>query len=316
MDILFLSVRVIAPIFGLILIGFIVKFKKILSENDAQKLNLLCFHIFLPALCFNSTYKTSAAAGDYWKLIAFITFVFCLMTFLVFLIVPRFEPNKYRKGVDVQGVYRSNALLMGLPMAINFFGPDGALPTVLSVGVILPFQNFFAVAALTHYISEDGNPLCHFKKTVVGIIKNPLIIGILLGLLFSAGGVYLPVLLEDMVSELAGVATTLALISLGATFSFGGMVRNLRHVFWIGAGKLILYPAAAILLAVALNFSGPELIAVIAVFATPCGISGYSMAAATENDCELAGQLVVATSMAAVVTLTSILSICQASGVL
>ena len=164
------------------------------------------------------------------------------------------------------------------------------------------------------HIPEGSNLLSHLKKTLAGICKNQLIIAIVAGIIFARFNVLLPVIVSDIITDLSGVATTLALISLGATFSFVDVLRNVKHIFWIGLGKLVVYPAAAILLAVWQGFTGPELVAVIAVFATPCGISGYSMAAATDNDDELAGQLVVVTSLAAVFTLTMVLSLCQIGG--
>ncbi|MFA5637128.1 MAG: AEC family transporter, partial [Anaerovoracaceae bacterium] len=92
------------------------------------------------------------------------------------------------------------------------------------------------------------------------------------------------------------------------------VTNNIGHIFWISVGKLIVYPSISIVLAIMLGFTGVEIATIIAVFATPCGVSGYTMAAATDNDGELAGQLVVITSVAAIFTMTAIFSICQVGG--
>ena len=85
MDIIVLSLRSITPIFGIIFIGCLTRYVKLISENDAKKLNMLCFYVFLPALCFDSTYKNAVDISGYTRQIGFIIVVFCALTILTFL---------------------------------------------------------------------------------------------------------------------------------------------------------------------------------------------------------------------------------------
>ena len=135
-----------------------------------------------------------------------------------------------------------------------------------------------------------------------GIVRNPLIIATALGLLALAAGIQLPPVLDGTLADLAGVATPLALVGLGGTFTFGSVRGCLRPLTAGLLGRLVLAPALTMGISLALGFREVELVSLMALFASPAAVSSFVMAEQMESDGELAGQLVVLGSLLSVLT--------------
>ena len=141
------------------------------------------------------------------------------------------------------------------------------------------------------------------KRICIGVVKNPLIIGALVAFLFVLTGIKMPMVLEKTVRDVSKIATPLALIILGGSFAFSTLCFNWKSLLIIVIGKLVLVPVCFLSLGVAVGFRGVELSALLALFASPTAVSSFSMAQQMEADDELAGQIVVMTSLCSIVTI-------------
>jgi hypothetical protein len=215
-------------------------------------------------------------------------------------ITPKIIKNKGSHGAFIQGAYRSNFLLIGLPLARNLFGETGVAVASVALPIVVPVYNFFAVLVLTLFVHDEvlkEKTKVSYLKLIIEILKNPLIIASVLGLVFSLLKVPIPVFLNRAMEDVGSIATPLALILLGGQFSFAALHGRLKLAFIATFLKLLFLPFIVMGIAVILGFRGVELSTILIIFASPSAISGYIMAKNMGNDSELAGQIIILTTL-------------------
>ena len=216
------------------------------------------------------------------------------------------------RGSLLQGSFRSNYSLVGIPLAASLFGEEGAMIATLLSVIIVPIFNVLAVASLTIFKKgEGGGAFKLIWRVIVGILKNPLIISIALACVFLAfRAVFVNFGIEfrlksivpvyKVLESLSAVATPLALIVLGAQFEFSA-VKEMRREIIIGTVvKELIVPAVGLGAAYFFfgdSFNGAHFAAFIAAFATPSGVSCVPMAQEMGGNVTLSGQLVVWTTV-------------------
>lgn len=289
MENLLLSLRVVAPLFLLMALGALLKWIRLWDSKTVRVMNNVCFRVFLSLMLFVNIYHTDLHSSLNPRLILFGVISICAAFLLLCLVIPRLERDPAKRGVLVQGIYRSNFIIFGLPLTVSLFGQEAAGVTSLLIAVIIPIFNVFAVLSLELF--RGGKP--DLPKMIKGVVTNPLILGAAAGLLALVSGVELPDFLDKTASDLAAIATPLALMILGASFEFRAVRGNLKQIVWGVAGKLVLMPAVFIPLGIACGFRGAELSALLAMFASPTAVSSFTMAQQMEGDADLAGQIVV-----------------------
>ena len=155
---------------------------------------------------FNNIYGSDFSSVFSPKLLAFAVIGVFTIYFLSIGFTLLVEKSNYSRGAMIQAIYRSNFVLMGLPIAAK----DKLGMTAVLVAVVVPIYNMLAVITLEIFRGQKINVL----KILKGIAKNPLIIGSVLGLLSVAFNISLPETIDKTVSDIAAVATPLALIGL------------------------------------------------------------------------------------------------------
>ncbi len=299
MESLILSFNSVMPIFLLMLAGYILKALKIADKKGFDTVNRLVFKAFLPTLLFYNIYTTESSDVFNPKLIAFtITgtlIVFALGYAAVFVLTK----DNAKRGVMLQGFFRSNYAILGLPLVEYICEGKTSGLSSLMVAIIVPVFNVLAVISLERF--RDGK--LNIGKMAKGIITNPLIIGCLLGLLFYLAGITLPGVLEKAVSDVAKIASPLAIIVLGASFTFSSLSGCVKELITVVSVRLVIVPAIAIFFAILLGFNGEALACVLIAFGAPVAVSSFSMAQQMGGDENLAAQVVVVSSAACLLTL-------------
>lgn len=299
MDSLIVSFNAVAPIFLMVFLGYFLKIKAVLDKHTLQFMNGLCFKIFLPLLLFISIYNTKISSIFNWKLIVF-TILSILITFLVLsLIVPLFEKEPSRRGVMIQGIFRSNFVILGIPLSVAVYGTDSVGLTSMLIAIVIPMYNILAVTTLEMHCSGK----VEFKKVIKGILTNPLIIATFLGICFLLLSIQLPKFLETTITDISKIAAPLSIIVLGGSFEFKKILGNKWAITFGVLGRLIIVPAILLGAAIICGFRGMVLMVLIAAFATPTAISSFVMAQNMGGDGELAGHLVVFSSLLSCITL-------------
>lgn len=296
---LILSFNVVLPLFLCIALGYFLKQIHMVDESVLNKLNKLCFRVFLPIYLFHSVYTTDLSAAFNGKLILFAILSLLALFLLLLLLIPRMEKADKRRSVIIQAIFRSNFALFGLPVATSLCGEEKVGPTALLVGIIVPIYNVLAVITLEMF--RGGKP--SVRKMLKGIVTNPLIIAPAIGILFYLLHLNLPYAVEKTVIDLGRVATPLSLVALGGSFSFGRVKGYFKQLIIGVSGKLVFAPLIMITIGALLGFRNEMLVPILIMFGAPTAVSSFPMAQQMDADGELAAQFVVFTSAFAILTI-------------
>lgn len=170
----------------------------------------------------------------------------------------------------------------------------------MMIMIMVSLFNVAAVIVLEMF--REGGKISA-KKLLLGIVKNPLLQGCVVGLLFYLLQIKLPSFIATPVSSLAGMATTLALVVLGANLRFDELRRNSRTVSVVLLIRLIFLPVVMVTFAYFIGLRGVELFLILMIFGTPVAASSYPMAQNMGGDGQLAGQLVFVSTVASLATI-------------
>ena len=294
-----LSFEAVAPIFILMLLGYVLKTLHLGSKAVFDGLNKLIFRVFLPVLLFYNIYKTEPAAVFDGRLILFCVIGILLVFVIGYFAVLKMTDENARRGVMLQGFFRSNVAFLGIVLVDYICAENTTGLASLTVAVAVPLVNVLAVVCLERF--RHGKP--NFWVLLKGIFTNPLVIGCALGLVFAAIDLTLPKVLEAAVSDVAKTATPLAMIVLGASFTFSSLRGYTKEICITVLAKLIFIPLLSVLTAVLLGFRGEALACILCTFATPVAVASFSMAQQMDGDEKLASHVVVISSAFCVVTL-------------
>ena len=189
---------------------------------------------------------------------------------------------------------------MGVPIVMNIFGNGNiGIPTMM-ITVIVPIYNVLAVSALETFRGGQIALLPILK----GVLKNPMILGAILGVTLLILGVEVPAPVLKPIGQIAAATTPIALIILGASFKFGSTHAHRRQLLGVVFARLIIVPAVMLSIAAfVLEFRGIDFVTLIAIFGTPCAIASFAMAQQMGGDEELAGSCVVFTSALSCLTM-------------
>lgn len=293
MDNLIVSMNAVLPLMLCMAAGYFFQRIGLGDPGFYSMCNKLCFKTFLPIMIFINIYDSSLdAASDPWFFVYALLGILAVFLICMFLI-PKMVKEDGRRAVLIQGIFRSNYVLFGVPVAVNLYGSENSAPAALLAAAAIPMFNVLAVIALEYYSPTKKG----LKSVLVGIAKNPLIWGALLGLLAKAVDLHLPAGIYKGIADMGKMASPLALVALGATFKFTAVRKNLPYLTIGVIGRIAAVPLLLLPLAVLLGFRDVQLASLLILFASPTAVSSYTMAAAYGHDSELAGQQVVFTSI-------------------
>lgn len=312
MDVFYLSFSVVFPLVCMMGLGYVLQRIGIFNDLFLKLLNSLCFKVFLPILLFINIYQSSFDLTTALPMVSFgVISILAIYLFLMW-IIPHFVSENRDRGVMIQGIFRSNFILFGVPMTISLFGDTMVSVTVIMIAFVIPMFNILSVIALEMYSEQKMNVVVIIKE----VVKNPLIIASILGFVFLGFEIHIPFLLEDVLVDISKVTTPLALIALGGCFQFNGFVKFKKLLYTAILGKLVLVPLIGISIAIFMGFRDIELAILMAMFASPTAVSSFTMAQSIGVNDELAGQIVFWDSILSVFTIFTWVTILQYMNVL
>lgn len=305
-----ISVNAVLPLIICMAAGYLFRRTKLVDEGFCRKCNTFCFKTFLPLMIFMNVYNSDLESAVQPGAFLFAAAAVLVIFAAAFLLIPRIVKKgsvdsagspvsaASRQAVLIQCIFRSNFVIFGYQVVANVYGAGQAAVASVMAAIVVPLYNVLAVITL-EYFTNSKNGL---RPVILGIIKNPLIIGAVAALLFKLSGLTLPAPLHTGLSDMAGMATPLALVVLGGTFHFDALRRNAGALAIGTLGKIVVSPLVMVPIAAALGFRDANLLSLVIVFASPAAVNSYTMAAAYSHDPELAGQLVVVTSVLSMVS--------------
>ena len=305
-DIVF-AVNAVLPIILMIAVGYFMKMIKLLEEDTAKKLNTLVFRVFLPVMLFLNVYKIENFRDIDLSFVLYAIGITVVLFFVGVLVMRVLFKENRQRSVMLQGIFRANYALVGIPLAESLFGVEGSIMAALLSAFIVPVFNILAVVCLTVYSAGDKKP--SIKGVLIGIVKNPLIQGIFCGLVaLGVRAIFVELGIDfrlssitpvyKTLSNLSSVATPLSLLVLGARFEISSIPHLKKHIIIGVINRCVIVPAVGLSVALLLNrFSGAQFATFVACFCTPVAVSSVPMSQEMGADAELMGQLVVWTTV-------------------
>lgn len=299
----------VAPIIMTVAVGYVLKRMGFVSGDFVKMANKLVFRVFLPAMLFLNIYGIEDLGSMSFGYAIYAVIAVIAVFFIMIPISMATTKDPGARGALLQSSFRSNYALIGIPLATTLFPGEGAAAATLLSAVSIPAFNTLAVISLSLF--KPGNGKGKLKSVLLGIVKNPLILSIFAGLFvlgirallvkFNIGFRLseIPAIFGTL-KYLSNLATPLALIVLGAQFEFSAISSMKREITVGTLVRTVLVPALGLgiaYLAFRNDFDGAQFASLVAVFATPVAVSSVPMAQEMEADSELAGQLVVWTTL-------------------
>jgi len=293
--------NIVLPIFLMIGLGWALRRLRFISAADGSTLSRLIFHVAAPALLLRSAAQTPLSHSLDPRVIGVMAGGSAVYAAIVYLTVWRMRPG--RRGVFAQGVHRSNMVFFGLPLIMGAYGREAVGQVSVLVAVMVIVYNLLAVFLLTLPHRRRGeDQAAAWIDTGRNILLNPLALACVAGVAMSALGLRLPAALDTAVDLVGRTALPLALVSIGAGLDLARLRIEIPITSVAIVLKLGLYPALIYAALRALGVSGVALSASVLLAATPTAVVSYVMAREMRGDSELAGAMVIGTTLASLAT--------------
>lgn len=316
MDSLIYSLNATLPIFAVIFLSYGFKCLGLLPDAFVAGADRFTFRVLLPLLLFRDIAGSQVGAQFDLRF-----FLLCAgVTTAAFLgcwaVAECFLKDKTMVGAFTQGAFRGSLAILGVAFAQNLYGDAGLVPLMIVASV--PLFNIYSVIVLTVRAPDRGQAAGFgaVRSCAMGVLTNPIILGILAGLPFSLFGVTFPVPVARTLDSFASMATPLALVTIGAGFEGRRALQKLGPTFAASVLKLLVLPALFLPVGIAMGFRDQALVALLILLGAPSTVTCYIMCKNMGGDAPLSASIIVLTTALSALTLTGFLTLLRAGGLI
>ncbi len=309
MENLIFSLNATVPIFALMLLGYFFKKIKLIDDKAASWMNKFVFKVALPVLVFDDLAGQDFEGTWDGKFVLFCFAVTSISIAVIAFISKFIVSDRAKRGEFIQSSYRSSAALLGIAFIHNIYGDASSGMGPLMILGSVPLYNIFAVIVLMLTSNEGEKEAGRDKKVLLvstfrGIITNPIIIGIVVGLVWSLLKIPQPRIFNTLVTDISALATPLGLMSMGATFEYKKALRDLKPALVAAIIKLFVLAAVFLPVAVALGFAGEQIVAILVMLGSATTVSCYIMAKSMGHEGTLSSSVIMLTTLGCSFSLT------------
>ncbi|MCI9640627.1 MAG: AEC family transporter [Emergencia sp.] len=302
------------PLFLLLVLGMVFTKFKIFDEVFVAKLNSFVFQIALPVLVFYDLCRE-----DFYSLWdgRFVLFCFIATALSIALTaaIAFLLPDKSTRGEFIQAAYRSSAAILGIALIQNLYGSSGMAPLMI-IGSV-PLYNIMAVVVLSFFQPAHGTlDKKRLASAGIGILKNPILWGVLLGLFWALLNLPMPQILDRTLENIGRLATPLGLLSMGAAFDIKKAMKSAKSAGLAAFIKLIGLGLIFVPIAVFMGFTGNKLVSILIMCCSSTTVSSYIMAKNMGHEGTLTSSTIMLTTFFLAFTLTGWLFVLKTLGLL
>ncbi len=294
-----IAVQVVVPMAIMMAIGVWMRLGKVADRPTMKKVDQIVTKVFMPLLMFKNVYTADLSQIDGYGVFLYGAAGLIVLFLFGILVLPKIMKNPASAAAMGQALLRPNYMLFGAVVAESIYG-EGNIGLVMIMGAFtIPFFNALAVILLEIGRNSTASPLSILKS----ICKNMIVMAAVIAMGFKLLHLQLPALVQDVVWDLSGLATPLAFLSLGVSLDVKSIQANRKTLSWGILGRLIVIPVLFLGAGIGLGFRGIELTSLVVLFGTPTAVSSYPLAVAMDADGELAGQMVIFTTLCSLVSI-------------
>ncbi|MFP4377527.1 MAG: AEC family transporter [Spirochaetales bacterium] len=300
MTLLLTTISNVLPLFALIFLGVILRRSSMINEEFVSTSSNLVFRIALPVMVFRRLSQVGTVPPELFAGIGLFAAVTLLVVVLLWVLLRRLPGPQ--SAATLQGAFRSNIAIVGLAVIEIAYSADALAYGAVVLAAIMPLYNLLAVVVLNHGARDtDEAPLLRVGK---GLVRNPLMWAVLVGLAFALLNWSVPDTAERTLEYVSRLTLPLALIGIGASLDFSSMMH--RRGLWTFATlvKLVAVPGLVLVGGLVIHMEAEALRVLVVTAACPTAVASFPMARALGADSRLAGEIVSATTLSSIVTLT------------
>ena len=236
-------VDIITPVFGLVVMGYVAARLRWFEEAGIKGLSGFVFNFAIPVMLFRTIATTTLPQEMPWQFLASY-YVSGLFLFAFAMLLGRMVFHQETHAVGIYGMAGSysNVVLLGIPLVLTTFGDRASLPLFMIVATQAAVM-FVATTAVIESAAGAGGQLRHLPwQTALVLARNPIIIGLLLGLFFNLLQIAIPAPIDTLAKSLGGAALPCAVFSVGASLSQYRVQGSLSEACSLAALKNLLHP--------------------------------------------------------------------------
>lgn len=301
MENLVFSLNVTIPIFLLMIVGYYLNKINIIDEEFANKINKFITLVGIPVQVFKDL-SVSDFSSVWDTKYVFYCFGVTFLSILILFLVSKMLINKEIRGEFIQVGYRSSASLLGYAFVQNIYGKVGGPTSLMIIGAV-PLYNIAAVIFLTKDDEKRFDKEIFFK-TLKGILTNTIIIGIILGMIWSILKIPQPVIIRKTLVSFSSIVTPMGLMALGASLKFGDLLSEINIMLLASIFKLVIFVILFIPLGVYLGFRDEKLVAALLMLGGASTVACFSMAKTMGYKGVLSSGVIMFTTIMSTFTLT------------
>ncbi len=289
-------VETIAPIFLIILVGYLIKHLRFLKDDFFAEANRFVYYFSLPVLIFTGIVKSGLQAFSLSLILSVVVPTITVFP-LAWGLGKVLGLKRGHLGTFVQSTYHGNVSYIGLAVVFYLLGEEAFRQGSIMVGFLVLTTNLLSSIILSFATSRQDRP---GSGPLLSIARNPVIISCLVGIVAASVELRIPAVVMKSMGILANIALPLALVTIGASLTPASMRKSWRLGLFASTIKLLFLPAVAVGLLKAFDLPYREGLTGILLLATPVATLAYIMAEQLGGDGELASNAV---------TLSTILSL-------
>lgn len=295
-------INTVSPIFLIVILGWVLRKIGVIHEEFIRQSTKFVFNVTLPVLIFLKLAIVDFSTIFDGKIIVLVYICIFIVFFLSWLLAKIFITKGKGRGVFIQGGFRPNNVIIGLALIMNIFGEDAVSRTVMILTFLVPLDNILSVVALTISDRHEKRSEALYEM-VKSIAFNPVIIAAIVAIIISLLRVPIPSVIINTGNYLAAITLPLALIGVGGTLQIKFLQRTSFITLVASIVKLLVAPLVATIIGYSIGYTDTDLGIIFILFACPTAIVSYIFAETMTEHGELAGNIVITTTLTSSITI-------------
>ncbi len=288
LDIVWFALGTVTPIYLVTGLGAVLRRAGMLSDVFLRDASRLVFYLAAPTMLFLGLATAGIDVTRAPRFLLVSAGLVVVLSLLAWPLAAIMLPRREQRGVFLQGAARGNLLIAGLAMAQSVYGREGVVLASLPMAIFIVFGNVFSILMLRRY----GEPLAA-NGAGTSVLRNPIIIGILLGVLAGVLEIPLPQLLVETGNIVGQLTVPLVLFMLGASLDFRELRKPALASWGAACYKCIWMPGLGTALGYGAGLRGMELGILFLVLASPTASISVVFAEMFGGDRRLAANIVL-----------------------
>ena len=291
----------LAPVFLMIMFGYILKNRALISDPFWAPAEKITFYYFFPSLLLANTAKAEFANISVTPIILATTCGILIIAATTLWLRPHIKVDGPAFTSIFQGTIRPNVYL-GISASFALFDSAGLVLVSVLIAVSVPLVNMLSVIILVRYASKTRD-IPNWSQTISPVIRNPLIIACALGASLNVTEIGLPPLIGPFLEISGHAAMPLGLLAVGAGLDFKAMRQAGFTVGLTAATKLIALPLITYLACLVMDIDGLSQMVIVLYAGLPVSATSYVLARQMGGETVLLAGTITATTVIAMITM-------------